>query len=89
MVGDEIPPDDADYILVVNLASWNQQSWYPSMDELPRVIFMKMEPGFMDPFWRDVDRRLLKAKIVHGSYHNHQQIEERRGTSRIHEERAR
>jgi len=71
MVGDETPPDDADYILVVNLASWGQQSWYPSMDELSRVIFMKMEPGFMDPFWRDVDRRLLKAKIVHGSDHDH------------------
>ncbi len=67
MVGDETPPDDADYILVVNLAG---NSWYPSMDELPRVIFMKMEPSFMDPFWRDVDRQLLKAKIVHGSDHD-------------------
>lgn len=71
MVGDETPPDDADYILVVNSANMGRQSWYPSMDELPRVIFMKMEPGFMDPFWRDVDRRLLKAKIVHGSDHDH------------------
>lgn len=71
MVGDETPTDDADYILVVNLANIGQQSWYPSMDELPRVIFLKMEPGFMDPFWRDVDRQLLKAKIVHGSDHDH------------------
>lgn len=69
MVGDETPPDDADYILVVNSAG--NQSWYPSMEELPRVIFMKMEPSFMDPFWRDVDRQLLKAKIVHGSDHDH------------------
>lgn len=68
MVGDETSTDDADFILVVNSAG--QSCWYPSMDELPRSIFLKMEPGFMDPFWRDVDRRLLKAKIVHGSDHD-------------------
>lgn len=70
MVGDDTPLDDADYILVVNLANIGRQSWYPSMDELHRVIFMKMEPIFLDPFWRDVDKRLLKAKIVHGSDHD-------------------
>ena len=70
MVGDETPHDDADYILVVNSATW-PQSWYPSIDELPRTIFMKMEPSFMDPFWRDVDKRLLKAKIIHGNDHDH------------------
>lgn len=69
MVGDETTSDNADYILVVNSAcdQKRKQTWYPSLNELSRSIFMKMEPCFMDPFWRDVDKRLLKAKIVHGS----------------------
>jgi len=66
MVGDETALDNADYILVVNSA----KNFYPSITELHRIIFMKMEPGFMDPFWRDVDKQLVKAKIVHGSDHD-------------------
>jgi hypothetical protein len=68
IVGDETSSDDADFILVVNAA----HQWCPSIDELSRTIFMKMEPVFMDPFWRDVDKNLLKAKIVHddNSYNN-------------------
>ena len=66
MVGDDTSVNDADYVLVVNAS----KHYYPSISELPRTIFMKMEPGFMDPFWRDVDRHLLKAKIVHGSDHD-------------------
>ena len=61
MVGDETTSDNADYILVVNSAcdQKRKQTWYPSLNELSRSIFMKMEPCFMDPFWRDVDKRLL------------------------------
>lgn len=71
MVGDRTSINDADYIIVVNSASSGPcKGFYPSLQELPRIIFMKMEPGFMDPFWRDVDKQLLKAKIVHGSDHN-------------------
>lgn len=66
MVGDKTSTDDADYVLVVNSAN----QFYPTLAELPHTIFLKMEPAFMDPFWRDVDRRLLKAKIVHGSDHD-------------------
>lgn len=64
MVGDDATV--ADYFLVVNFSP----SFYPSLEKLSRTIFMKMEPEFMDPFWRDVDRQLLKAKIVHGSDHD-------------------
>jgi hypothetical protein len=41
MVGDGTPTDDADYVLVVDSA----KQFYPSLSELPRTIFLKMEPG--------------------------------------------
>ncbi len=66
LVGDSTSLEDADYILVVNSAN----HFYPSFGELGKTIFMKMEPCFMDPFWRDVDKDLLKAKIIHGSDHD-------------------
>ena len=74
IVGDEVSTDNVDYIIVVNSAWLNNQYWYPSFNELDKIIFMKMEPGYMDPFWRDVDHRLLKAKIIHGSDHDNVNI---------------
>jgi len=66
MVGDYASIEDVNYIIIVNHA----RDFYPSLQDLSRTIFMKMEPDFLDKFWKDVDKKLLKAKIVHGSDHD-------------------
>jgi hypothetical protein len=66
MVGDDIFVDNADYILIVNSCNF-----YPFFNDL---IFLKMEPCFMDPFWRDIDKDLLHTKLVHGSSYNDSQL---------------
>lgn len=62
IVGEEMEMKDVDYILVVNSTS----NYIVNNENLKKTIFMKMEPDFMDEFWENIDKKLLKAKLVHG-----------------------
>jgi GDP-L-fucose synthase len=73
MVGDEISEDDADYIVVVNSTGRNP---IPSVKNLKKTIFMKMEPIFVDSVWEYIHNNpeLLKARFSHlpGNYNNNE-----------------
>jgi len=61
--GEDLSCDDADYIIVIN----NSNDYVYSEKNLYKTIFAKMEPIFVSDFWKHIDGRFLKAKIVHGS----------------------
>jgi GDP-L-fucose synthase len=71
MVDDAYKDDDVDYIVVVNNTYHK-----PSVRNLRKTIFMKMEPVFLDSFWEYVHNNpeLLKARFTHlpGSYNNYE-----------------
>jgi GDP-L-fucose synthase len=71
LAGDEISEHDADYIVVVNSTGDKPR---PSVRNLRKTIFMKMEPVFVDTFWEYVHNNpeLLKARFTHlpGNYNN-------------------
>lgn len=73
MVGDEISEDSSDYIVVVNSTGYNPM---PSVKNLKKTIFMKMEPIFVDPIWEYIHNNpeLLKARFSHlpGNYNNNE-----------------
>lgn len=63
MHGDDLSIKDADFVIVINDA----HGFKPTLQNLAKTIFIKMEPNWYNNFWRDIDPRLLKAKWVHGT----------------------
>lgn len=61
--GEELSLEDADFIVVVN----NTNDYIITNENLSKTIFMKMEPIFYSNFWKNINSRFLKAKIVHGN----------------------
>jgi len=71
MVDDSWTDDAADYIVVINATVHK-----PTVKNLRKTIFMKMEPVFVDPFWEYVHNNpeLLKGRFTHlpGNYNNNE-----------------
>jgi GDP-L-fucose synthase len=71
MVDDSYKDDDVDHIVVVN-NSYHK----PSVANLKKTIFLKMEPTFLDGFWEYVHNNpeLLKARFTHlpNSFNNYE-----------------
>lgn len=62
--GEDLSCDEADYIIVINN---NSNDYILNEKNLSKTIFAKMEPIFISDFWKNINARFLKAKIVHGS----------------------
>lgn len=50
-----------DFFIVVN----DSFEFFPSIDDLSKTIFFKMEPVFISSFWKQISSQLLFSKIDH------------------------
>jgi len=63
LVGDDTSFENVNFIIVVN----DNTDYIPTLSNLAKTIFIKMEPIYVNSFWGEIDERLLKAKIFHAN----------------------
>lgn len=66
LVGDDVSLEHADFIIIVN----DNNEYIPTIDNLSKTIFLKMEPIYFTPFWKQIDKHFLIEKIDHFNAYN-------------------